>query len=79
MSEEEVVAFLNAEDTRRVFLLRFTDGTELEVTDPRRARGNLALDIARLIWPTFLSIPAVYSPNPSRRLTSGRLIVADVR
>jgi hypothetical protein len=34
MLEEEVVAFLNAEDTRRVFLFRFTDGTEIELTDP---------------------------------------------
>lgn len=34
MSEEEVVAFLNAEDGRRVFLFRFTDGTEVELSDP---------------------------------------------
>jgi hypothetical protein len=34
MSEEEVVAFLNAEDARRVFLFRFIDGTEVEVSDP---------------------------------------------
>jgi hypothetical protein len=34
MSEEEVVAFLNAEDPRGVFLFRFTDGTEIELSDP---------------------------------------------
>jgi hypothetical protein len=34
MSEEEVVAFLNAQDARRVFLFRFTGGTEVEVSDP---------------------------------------------
>jgi hypothetical protein len=34
MSEEEVVAFLNAEDPRSVFLFRFTDGTEIELSDP---------------------------------------------
>ena len=34
MSEEEVVAFLNAEDGRRVLLFRFTDGTEVELSDP---------------------------------------------
>ena len=34
MSEEEVVAFLSAEDARRVFLFRFTDGTEIELSDP---------------------------------------------
>jgi hypothetical protein len=34
MSEEEVAAFLNAEDARRVFHVRFTDGTEIELSDP---------------------------------------------
>ena len=34
MSEEEVVAFLGAADARRVFLFRFTDGTEVELSDP---------------------------------------------
>lgn len=34
MSEEEVVAFLNAEDTRRVFLFTFTDGRYVELSDP---------------------------------------------
>ena len=34
MSEEEVVAFLDAEDARRVFLFRFTNGTEVELSDP---------------------------------------------
>jgi len=33
MSEEEVVAFLNAEDGRRVFLFRFTDGSEIELSE----------------------------------------------
>ena len=33
MSEEEVAAFLNAEDARRVFLFRFADGTEIELSD----------------------------------------------
>ena len=34
MSEEEVLAFLNTEDARHVFLFRFTDGTEVELSDP---------------------------------------------
>ena len=34
MVEDEVVAFLKAEHTRRVFLFRFTDGTEVELSDP---------------------------------------------
>ena len=34
MSEDEIVAFLNAADARRVFLCRLTDGTEVEITDP---------------------------------------------
>jgi hypothetical protein len=34
MSEDEVVAFLSAEDSRGVFLVRFTDGTEVELSDP---------------------------------------------
>ncbi len=34
MSEEEVLAFLNAENARHVFLFRFTDGTEVELSDP---------------------------------------------
>jgi hypothetical protein len=34
MSEDEIVVFLRAADTRGVFLCRFTDGTELEITDP---------------------------------------------
>jgi hypothetical protein len=34
MSEEEVAAFLNAEDARGVFLFRFSDGTEVELSDP---------------------------------------------
>ena len=42
MSEEEVVAFLNAEDARRVFLFRFIDGTEVEVSDPWGTRVRIA-------------------------------------
>jgi hypothetical protein len=34
MSEDEVAAFLTAADARRVFLFRFTDGTEVELSDP---------------------------------------------
>ena len=34
MSEDEIVAFLSAEDARGVFLFRFTDGSEIELTDP---------------------------------------------
>ena len=34
MSEEEIVAFLRAEDPQKVFLFRFADGTEVELTDP---------------------------------------------
>jgi hypothetical protein len=34
MSEEEIVAFLSAQDAHRVFLFRFTDGTEIELSDP---------------------------------------------
>ena len=34
MSEDEIVAFLRTADRRGVFLCRFTDGTELEITDP---------------------------------------------
>ena len=42
MSEDEIVAFLSAADTRRVFLCRLTDGTEVEMTDPwvRRTDGK---------------------------------------
>ena len=42
MSEDEVVALLSTADTRGVFLCRFTDGTEVEITDPwvRRADGK---------------------------------------
>lgn len=42
MSEDEVVAFLSTADTRGVFLCRFTDGTEVEITDPwvHRADGK---------------------------------------
>jgi hypothetical protein len=35
MSEEEIVAFLGTADGHAVFLCRFTDGTEVEITDPR--------------------------------------------
>jgi hypothetical protein len=34
MSEDEIVAVLSAADVRRVFLFRFTDGNEVELTDP---------------------------------------------
>jgi hypothetical protein len=34
MSQEEVLTFLNAADARDVFLFRFTDGTELELSGP---------------------------------------------
>jgi hypothetical protein len=34
MSTDEIVALLRAEDGRQVFLFTFTDGTELELTDP---------------------------------------------
>ena len=34
MSTDEIVAFLRAEDGRQVFLFTFTDGTEIELTDP---------------------------------------------
>jgi hypothetical protein len=34
MSVDEVVAFLRAEDAQQVFLFRFADGTEIELTDP---------------------------------------------
>ena len=35
MSEDEIVAFLSTADTRGVFLCRFLDGTEVEITDPQ--------------------------------------------
>ena len=34
MSEDEIIAFLSTGDTGRIFLCRFTDGTEVEITDP---------------------------------------------
>jgi hypothetical protein len=34
MSQDEIVAFLSAHDARSVFVFRFTDGTEMELTDP---------------------------------------------
>ena len=34
MSEDEIVAFLRTADVRSVFLCRFTDGIEVEITDP---------------------------------------------
>ena len=35
MSEDGIVAFLNGEDARHVFIVRFTDGTEVELSDPQ--------------------------------------------
>ena len=40
MSEDEIVAFLRTADTRGVFLCRFTDGTEVEITDPWVCRAD---------------------------------------
>jgi hypothetical protein len=34
MSEDEIVAVLSAADKRAVFVFRFTDGNEVELTDP---------------------------------------------
>ena len=34
MTQDEIVAFLNAADDRTVLICRFTDGTEVEIADP---------------------------------------------
>jgi len=40
MSEDEIVAFLSTVDARGVFLCRFTDGTEVEITDACVSRSD---------------------------------------
>ena len=54
MSEDEVAALLTAGDAGRVFLVRFADGTELELSDPsvRTIEGGTRECIATVVRET---------------------------
>ena len=55
MSEDEIVAFLAAADARQVFVFRFTDGIEVELTDPivRIIEGGKRECIATVVRKSF--------------------------